>query len=236
MVKGMIAASLGLAALFAASPSHADYVVYTNRTSFEAALKTESTENFNELGSGSQSYGAAGLSHSNGLTSSLTIAGSSNYLTSGSASSLAGYYPGNSTYLIGPISSSSADGITVSLPAGTYSGAGADVANFASNSLVSFVATTALGVQLNGSVSVNASSTSATFGFLGVVSTDPGDSIATLKFSSPPGLSQNIAIDNVSFGTAAAPAVPEPGSMALLLAGSLAIGAGALRRRLGRSA
>ncbi len=232
MIKQFTAAALGLAAILGATPARADYLVFTNRASFEAAITGEQTETFNELGSTTQSFGANGLSQgASGLTQPIAIAGTSGFLLSESSSSLAGFYPSNGTYLLGPISNSPTDGITASLPTSTFTAAGADVAIFASNSVVSFLVTTSDGATFNSSIAVDASSANSPFGFLGVVDTTPGDSIVSLTFSAPVGTSQNVVIDNFSMGFAPG-AVPEPASMALLVTGSLAIGVAALRRRL----
>jgi hypothetical protein len=228
MTKQLTAAILGLTAILSATSVRADYVVYTNRASFESAIASEKTETFNELGSNVQNYGSSGLSQANGLLQPLSITASSGFLLSASAASFSGDYPANGTYLIGPISTSTTDGITVTLPANTYSAAGADVAGFTSNSVVSVLVTTSDGSSFNSSVMVDARSANSSLGFLGVVLTTPGDFVTSLTFSTPVGASQNVMIDNVSFGSA----VPEPASIALLVTGSLAIGTAALRRRL----
>jgi hypothetical protein len=231
MIKRLTTVALALAAILGATDARADYLIYTNQASFEAAITGETTDNFNELGSNIQVFGPNGLNNTNGLTLPVTITGSNDYLLSASGSSLAGYYMANGTYLLGPISNSATDGITVTLPANTYTAAGADVANFMSNSVVSLVVTTSNGSIFNSSVLVDATSSTSTFGFLGVIDTTPGDSITSLRFSSPVGSNQNVLIDNFSLGFAPQ-AVPEPASMALIATGSLAIGATALRRRL----
>jgi hypothetical protein len=231
VIKKLTATILGLAAILAANPARADYVVYTNRASFEAAITGEHTETFNELGQPIQSFGATGLSQSpTELAQPISITGSGGFLLSASASSLAGYYSSNGTYLLGPISSTATDGVTVTLPANTYTAAGADVGVFASNSVVSFLVTTSNGTSFTSSVAVNTSLPGSSLGFLGVVDTAPGDFVTSLTFSAPMGSSENVVIDNASFGFAPQ-TVPEPASMALLVTGSLAIGATALRRR-----
>jgi PEP-CTERM motif len=232
MIKQLTATTLGLAAIFAANPVRADYLVFTNRASFEAAITGEQTETFNELGPTLQSFGSTGLAPSaTGLAQPISLTGSGGFLLSASASSLAGFYASNGTYLLGPVSNSATDGLTVTLPPNTYTAAGADVGVFASNSVVNFVVTTSNGTTFNSSVGVDTSSPGSSLGFLGVVDTTPGDFVTSLTFSAPVGLNQNVVVDNFSFGFAPQ-AVPEPASMALLVTGSLAIGATALRRRL----
>jgi hypothetical protein len=232
MVQRLAAVALGLATILGGHAVQADYVVYTNRASFESAITGETTESFNELGSPISIYGSAGLSEANGLTQPLTISGSSNFLLSSSASAMAGYYPTNGTYLLGPISTSATDGLTVTLPANTYSAAGADVAAFASNSVVSFLVTTSDGSSFTSSVAIDASSSNSALGFLGVVLTNPNDYVTSLTFSTPLGAAQNVVVDNTSFGFAPL-SVPEPASMTLIAAGGLALGISAARRRVG---
>ena len=120
MIKGIGLLALSLALTFSSGLAKADYVVYTSRASFEAALKSEATETFNELGSNVQSF-PNGLSQANGLSQPIAVSGAGNFLLSGSASSLGGSYPANGTYLVGPsVSGSATDGITVIFPANTY--------------------------------------------------------------------------------------------------------------------
>jgi hypothetical protein len=209
MIKGIGLLALSLALTFSSGLAKADYIVYTNRAMFEAALKTESTETFSELGPNLQS-----------------ITGSGNFLLSGSSASLGGFYPGNGTFLLGPTSSSSTDGITVAFPANTYTGAGADVNAYDASGMVSFFGTTSQGEKFAGSVMVQGTNPNGPFGFLGVTTTSPTDYITSLTFSTAIGANQNVIIDSVSIGTA----IPEPASMALFVTGALVIGVGAIRR------
>src|SRR6185437_199357 len=99
------------------------------------------------------------------------------------------------------------------------------------NGTVSFTGTTSLGEIFTGTVSVNGSNPNATLGFLGVTTTSSTDYITSLKFSAMVNGGANVVVDNVSFGQA----VPEPASVALFAVGTLAVGAGALRRRFRRT-
>jgi len=232
MIKQLATATLGLAAILAANPARGDYQVFTNRASFEAAITGEQTETFNELGPTLQSYGSTGLSMSNGLNQPLTVTGSSGFLLSGSASSLANYYPANGTYLLGPYSTNPTDGINVAF-SGKYTAAGADVGVFTSRSVVSFLVTTTNGSSFTSSLAVDTSQPGSSLGFLGVIDTTPGDSITSLTFSAPVMSNKNVMIDNVSYGFAPQ-SVPEPASMVSLIAGSLVIATMAIRRKFRR--
>lgn len=231
MFKLLTTAAIGIVAILGAGTAHADYLVYTNRASFEAAITGEQTETFSELGGSLQIFNTTGLSKASGLDQPISIVGSNNFLLSSSAASLAGFYPGSGTYLLGPVSNSSTDGITVTLPANTYTAAGADVGVFASNSIVTLTATTSNGTSFTNEIAVNTSSPNSSLGFLGVVDTTPGDYVTSLTFSAPVGANQNVVLTNFSMGFAPQ-AVPEPASMALLVTGSLAIAAASVRRGL----
>jgi PEP-CTERM motif len=229
MLKGIAFLAFSLTVLLTVGSAEAGFVVYTSRSSFEAALVTETTETFTELGSTFQTF-SSGLSQANGLTDPLTITGSSGFLFSTSSSASAGFYPANGTYLLGPSSSSSTDGITVVFPA-HLTAAGADVNLFGALGTIDFSGTTSLGENFSGSVTVNGSLATGPFGFLGVTTTGPNDYITSLLFSAVVGANTNVVVDNVSFGT-----VPEPASITLLGSGVLLVGAVLLRRRRIRSA
>jgi PEP-CTERM motif len=226
MNKGMGLLAFGLVMVLAVGTARADYMVYTDRATFEAALSSETTETFNELGGNIHAF-PSGLSQANGLTQPLTITGSGNYLLSGNSATFSGFYQNNGTYIIGALGSTINDGVTVSLPANTFTAAGADVSNFTASGLVSFTGTTSQGETFSGNVSVNGADRATTLGFLGVTTTSPDDFITSLKFSAQVGSNVNVVVDNVSFGQA----VPEPASMALFASGALVLGGGALLRR-----
>ncbi len=103
MIKQLSAATLCLATILGSNAAHADYVVYTDRTAFEAAITGEKTETFNELSPSFQVYTPTGLTQSTGLTQPLAITGSNGFLVSTSGAAFSGYYPSNGTFLLGPI-------------------------------------------------------------------------------------------------------------------------------------
>jgi hypothetical protein len=211
---------LGLTVILWSGPARADYVVYTSRATFEAALNSEMTETFNQLGTSVQMF-SSGLSQANGLILPITVTGSGGFLISGGSDTLGGFYPNNGTYLVGPYANSATQGITVSFAPNTNAG-GADVTTFAANGSVTFSGATSQGENFTGSVSTQGANPNAPLQFLGVIATTPNDYITSILFTSGVGANQNIVIDNVS--------VPEPTSMALFVLGGLVIGVGAVRR------
>jgi len=229
MKKGMGLLTFGLSIVLTVGSARAGFVVYTDRTTFEAALKSETTETFNELGPNIRAY-SPNLTQADGLTQPLTITGSGNYLLSGSASSLAGYHPSNGTYLLGGIGSSASDGITVTFAPNSMNAAGADVSNYTVDGPVSFTGTTTLGETFSGMVQVAGSNKNSPFGFLGVT-TSPNDFITSIRFSATVGSNVNVLVDNVSFGTP----IPEPASIALFGSGVLLVGMNVLVRRIRRA-
>ena len=232
MMKSISAATLGLALVLGSmTTARADYMVFTSRATFEAAITNEKTDTFNELGSNLKIYSSSGIGQVDGLTQPITVMGSSGFLLSASSTSLAGYYPSSGTYLVGPTTGAAGDGIKINLPGGTII-VGADVANFASNSIVSFAATTSKGEVLCGSVMVDGSTTGSPLGFIGVSTKSPDDFVTSITFASPLGANQNVVVDNVSFGSITPLAVPEPASMALLAIGAFVLSGGAVRSRL----
>ncbi len=231
-MKSISAATFGLVLVLGGmTTARADYMVFTSRATFEAAITNEQTETFNELGSKLQIFNATGIGPGDGLAQPITVGGSSGFLLAASSNSLAGYYPTNGTFLVGPTTSAVGDGITVNFSGGS-SLVGADVANFANNSIVSFVATTSNGEVLSGSVKVDGSTPGSSLGFLGVSTKSPGDYVTSMTFFSPLGANQNVVVDNVSFGTITPLAVPEPTSMALLAIGALGLSGHAVRSQL----
>jgi hypothetical protein len=226
MSKGIgLLALLGLALVFPNVPARADFIVYTNRSMFEAALASEKTETFSELGQSVQSF-PNGLSQPT-LTQPITVNGTGGFLLSAGSSVLGTVNPSYGTILIGPTSNSATDGITVSLPSNAYTGAGADVTGNNANTTISFFGTTSLGENFTGTVSVQGANFTAQFGFLGVTTTSPTDYLTSLTFSAPVATNFSPIVTNVSIGAA----IPEPTSMALFVAGALVIGVGAIRQR-----
>ncbi len=93
MLKGIGLLAIGLAMVFGNGPAKADYVVYTNRASFEAALSSGATERFEEAAIAPVQSFPNGLSQANGLIQPITVTGSGNFLLTENAATLGGFYP-----------------------------------------------------------------------------------------------------------------------------------------------
>jgi len=230
MNKGMGLLIVALALVLSGGTTRADYLVYTDRVSFEAALKSETTENFNELGPQITGYANGTVSQANGLTQPITVTGAFGYLLSGSAGPLSGFYPSYGTYLLGGIGTSPDIGMTVTIPTNTYTALGADVTTYAANGFVVLSGTTSNGEVFSAMISVPGADPNSQLGFLGVTTNSPTDYINSLTFSTIPGANVNGIVDNVSFGQA----IPEPASLALFATGGLIVAAGLIRRRFRR--
>lgn len=227
MKKGIGLLALGLALTLFGGSAKADYVVYTDRVTFQTALNSQTTETFNELGGNIHSYANGFLSQAQGLTQPITVIGGYAYLLSGSAGSLGGFYPSYGTFLLGGIGTAPNLGTTVTLPSNTYTALGVDVTAYATNAMVSFSGITSHGEAFSGTTSVTGADPNGPLGFLGVSTNSSTDYINSIVFTVPPGTNVNVILDNVSFGQA----IPEPASMALFATGGLILAAGVLRRR-----
>jgi hypothetical protein len=225
----------GLALGFSSGQAQADYVTYSDRASFLAGLAPAGvvTETFNELGTPVQTYTSPLVLPIGNVTGapSITYSSLGAFKSGGSPDLASGSYSSYGTYLVGPSSGRTAQGITITPPANTYTAIGLDLTTFLANGKISFIATTILDGTFSGSFTVPASDGNNTMAFFGLTTSSPTDYITSLQLNTQANSSQQIVVDNVSFGPVTA-TIPEPGSLALLTVGALALGVRASRRRL----
>lgn len=192
----------------------ADAAIFTNRTAFQAALGASLTDTFDDYGSGFQVRSDAAMTAVKQQTSySATFFSGANYIYSPNNNANYAYCAGcNGSFKLGFGNTS------YGTAAGVF-GAGFDI------DVSTFLAFVTYGDGSTQNIALNT-------GFFGITSPALIQSIAIGAAGGASSAIGNAQIDNLTIGSAATGAVPEPATWAMMLLGMGAVGF-AMRRRKG---